>query len=104
MIRRGAPVILAAIALGLVGCTESAAVLTATTVAAAPAPAGAQPVLASDSAQLADDLVADEQAVRDPATPEAALAAAARRQQAAYRAIGRHPEWDAITRPRIPPS
>ncbi|HEY5840801.1 MAG TPA: lytic murein transglycosylase [Mycobacterium sp.] len=113
VIRRGAPVILAAIALGLVGCTESAAVLTATTVAAAPAPAapdeatvpaGAQPVLASDSAQLADDLVADEQAVRDPATPEAALAAAARRQQAAYRAIGRHPEWDAITRPRIPSS
>ena len=113
VIRRGAPVILAAIALGLVGCTESAAVLTATTVAAAPAPAapdeatapaGAQPVLASDPAQLADDLVADEQALRDPSTPEAALAAAARRQQAAYRAIGRHPEWDAITRPRIPPS
>ena len=30
--------------------------------------------------------------------------AAARRQQAAYRAIGRHPEWDAVARPRIPPS
>ncbi len=30
--------------------------------------------------------------------------AAARRQQAAYRAIGRRPDWDAITRPRIPPS
>jgi hypothetical protein len=26
-----------------------------------------------------------------------------RRQQAAYRAIGRHPDWDAVTRPRIPP-
>jgi hypothetical protein len=35
---------------------------------------------------------------------EPALVAAARRQQAAYRAIGRHPEWDATTRPRIPPS
>ena len=105
--------VLAAIALGLVGCTESTAVLTATTVAAAPAPAapdeatapaGAQPVLASDPAQLADDLVADEQAVRDPCDAGGSVSAAARRQQAAYRAIGRHPEWDAITRPRIPSS
>ena len=66
-------------------------------------PAGAQPRLSSDPVQLADDLVADEQALRDPSTSEAALEAAARRQQAAYRAIGRHSEWDAITRPRIPP-
>lgn len=34
---------------------------------------------------------------------EAALTAAAHREQAAYRAIGRHPDWDSITRPRIPP-
>ncbi|WP_424751904.1 lytic transglycosylase domain-containing protein [Mycobacterium sp.] len=68
------------------------------------APAGAQPQLASDPTQLADDLVADEEAVRDRSTAEAALVAAAHRQQAAYRAIGRHPEWDAITRPQIPPS
>lgn len=67
-------------------------------------PAGAQPKLASDPAQLADDLVADEQALRDPSTPEAALQEAARRQQAAYRAIGRDGALDAITRPRIPPS
>jgi membrane-bound lytic murein transglycosylase B len=66
-------------------------------------PDGAQPRLASDPAQLADDLVADEHALRDPSTGEAALVAAAHRQQAAYRAIGRHPEWDATTRPRIPP-
>jgi membrane-bound lytic murein transglycosylase B len=78
---------------------------TATTLADAPlTPGGAQPGLASDPTQLADDLVADEHALRDPSTAEAALVAAARRQQAAYRAIGRHPEWDAITRPRIPPS
>jgi soluble lytic murein transglycosylase-like protein len=70
----------------------------------APVPEGAQPRLATDPAQLADDLVADELALRDPATGEPALVAAARREQAAYRAIGRHPEWDAITRPRIPPS
>jgi len=70
-----------------------------------PAPVqGAQPRLADDPARLADDLVADEQALRDPATPEPARVAAARRQQAAYRAIGRNGEWDAIIRPRIPAS
>ena len=70
---------------------------------AAPA-AGAQPKISSDPAQVADDLVADEQALRDPSTAEPALTAAARRQQAAYRAIGRNIEWDAIIRPRIPPA
>src|SRR5262249_17697608 len=60
--------------------------------------------LSPDPVQLADDLVADEQTLRDPSIPEAALDAAARRQQAAYRAIGRHSEWDTITRSRIPPS
>jgi hypothetical protein len=70
-----------------------------------PSPAtGAQPIISSDPAQLGDDLVADEQALRDPSTPEPALTAAARRQQAAYRAIGQHTEWDAIIRPRIPAS
>nr|WP_244897723.1 transglycosylase SLT domain-containing protein [Mycobacterium alsense] len=63
----------------------------------------AAPNLAPDPAQLAGDLVADERALRDPATGPAALDAAARREQAAYRALGRHPEWDATTRPRIPP-
>ena len=93
----------------LVGSAEPTAV-TATKLASiamladAPStPDGAQPHLASDPAQLADDLVADEHALRDPSTAEAALVAAAHRQQAAYRAIGRHPEWDATTRPRIPP-
>lgn len=64
--------------------------------------AGAQPTLAADPAQIGADLVADEQAIRDPATPEPALVAAARRQQAAYRAIGRNPDWDMIIRPLIP--
>jgi membrane-bound lytic murein transglycosylase B len=67
-------------------------------------PVDAQPRLAPDPAQLADGLVADEQALRDRSTAEDALATAARREQAAYRAIGRHPEWDATTRPRIPPA
>lgn len=83
----------------------TATVLDDTTVASAEnTAAGAQPRLASDPAQLADDLVADEQALRAPSTAEAALVAAAHRQQAAYRTIGRHPEWDTITRPRIPSS
>lgn len=57
-----------------------------------------------DPAQIADGLVADEQVVRDPATPEPALIAAAHRQQAAYRDIARHPEWDAVIAPHIPPA
>ena len=83
--------------------TPAASPLASRTVAAAPnPPQGVQPQLAADPAQLADDLVADERALRDPSTPEPALVAAAHREQAAYRAIGRHPEWDSITRPRIP--
>lgn len=111
------PLVVGAIAVALVGCSAShppAATGPATTTRAASSPArmvpadagtpgGAQPRLAPDSAQLADDLVADERALRDPGTPDAALTAAARREQAAYRAIGRHPEWDATTRGRIPP-
>ena len=99
-----------AIVFALVGSAESTAAAAAglasvTMLADAPStPDGAQPRLASDPAQLADDLVADEHALRDSSTGEAALVAAAHRQQAAYRAIGRHPEWDATTRPRIPPS
>ncbi len=78
---------------------------TTATEAATDSPArGAQPRLSADPAQIAADLVADENALRDPATPEPALLAAARRQQAAYRAIGRNPGWDAIIRPAIPES
>ena len=119
--RRVASLVLAAVVVDLAGCAHSApptsseatVAASGTVVAtpmdettapgAAPNPVGAQPKLSSDPAQLADDLVADEQALRDPSTSEAALQAAARRQQAAYRVIGRHSEWDPVTRPRIPP-
>lgn len=67
-------------------------------------PIGAQPKLANDPAQIGADLIADEQAIRDSGTPESALVAAARRQQAAYRAIGRNSAWDAAIRPLIPPN
>lgn len=114
---------LTAIGWGGVGCGQSAPTASPTVApaasppaepAAAPvtkmettapaAPAGAQPRLAADPAQIADDLVADEQAIRDPVTPEPALVAAARRQQVAYRAIGRNPGWDSIIRPKVPAS
>jgi soluble lytic murein transglycosylase-like protein len=62
----------------------------------------AQPRLAQNPAQLADDLVADERALRDPAATEAVLVDAAGRQQVAYRTLARNREWEAIARPRIP--
>jgi len=80
----------------------SAAPVTKMDTTAPAAPAGAQPRLAAEPAQIADDLIADEQAIRDPSTPESALVAAARRQQIAYRTIGRNPGWDGVIRPRIP--
>ncbi len=90
---------------GSTATTVPAAPLASRTLAAAPSlPKGAQPQLASDPAQLADDLVADEQGLRNPGTAQPTLVAAAHREQAAYRAIGRHPEWDAAIRPRIPGS
>jgi membrane-bound lytic murein transglycosylase B len=102
---RGARFALALIMCAVVGYTPTGLACATSTFADAPSPPlGAQPQLASDPAQLADDLVADEVALRNASTPEAALAAAAHREQAAYRAIGRHPEWDATTRPRVPPS
>ncbi|WP_370745893.1 transglycosylase SLT domain-containing protein [Mycolicibacterium brumae] len=70
--------------------------------AVSPAPAGAQPKLAAEPDQLGRDLVADERALADPSTSAAALTAAARRQQAAYRLIARSPDIDAVVRPGIP--
>src|SRR5690625_1324738 len=67
---------------------------------AAVAPAGAAP--GADPAAVAADLVAADQALRNPSAPEQVLAAAARRQQVAYRTLGAHPEWDGIVRAQIP--
>ncbi|OBK43171.1 lytic transglycosylase domain-containing protein [Mycobacterium sp. 1081908.1] len=102
---RATLLVLGVILVVLAGAPAPTSAATTTARPAAPSiPAGAQPQLASDPAQVADDLVADEHALRDASTGEAALAAAAHREQAAYRAIGRHPEWDATIRPRIPAS
>ena len=65
-------------------------------------PGRAQPRLAADPVQIADDLAADEHALREPGIARAAQLAAARRQQKAYRVLAVHPEWDALARPRIP--
>jgi soluble lytic murein transglycosylase-like protein len=114
---RGVQVGLAVLAIALTGCDRPAAPTASlsSSVAVTSAPTAA-PVtkmdqssstpteLASDPAQIGADLIADEWAIRDPATPEPTLVNAARRQQAAYRAIGRNPDWDAVIRPLVPPS
>ena len=109
MVRCGIPLLVVTITFTLVACSQSTRSSTASTSTATPARAAAtlpppQRRLASDPAQLAGDLIADEQALRDPSSSEAVLVGAARRQQGAYRALGSHPEWDMIVRPRIPPS
>ncbi|MDO0976396.1 lytic transglycosylase domain-containing protein [Mycolicibacterium frederiksbergense] len=93
---------------GAVESSSNPPVVTQTSTPATPpptpaTPAPAQPRLAPEPAQVADDLVADEQTLRNPSSTPEARRAAARRQQAAYRVIGRNPEWDGLTRPRIPP-
>ncbi len=93
LMRYGAALLGALAALVLVSPGHSAAT-----------PLPTQPALAAEPALLARDLVADEQALRDPSSSDGVLQAAALRQQAAYRAIGRHPEWESIVRPVIPAS
>ncbi|WP_166905234.1 lytic transglycosylase domain-containing protein [Mycobacterium sp. DL440] len=98
---------LGAVLSGCSGSSDTSGLGTQTTTPRPPtttpaSPAGKQPRLAADPGRLAEDLIADERALRSPATPEPALTQAARRQQVAYRTIGRHPEWDGMIRPRIP--
>ena len=103
---RSWPVALAMIAITVAGCSGWQVPVDATASSASPTTIATTPdtptPLATDPARLADDLVADHDVLRDPSATEAVLVAAARRQQATYRAIGRHPEWDALTRSRIP--
>lgn len=101
---------IAVILIAPVGCSSPDRPEESSTTAATPAPPSPTPEadvprreLASNPVSIADDLVADERALRDPSSSEALKDAAAQRQQAAYRAVGRHPEWDPVVRPRIPP-
>jgi len=83
------------------------------TTAAAPAPAPAAaptttttvPPPALDSpAALAAAITGLETAIRDPSTPEADLPALGQAQQAAYRTLADHPEWDATVAGLVPPA
>lgn len=60
------------------------------------------PTAAGDPAALAAQIADAERALRDPATAEADVAAAALAQQVAYRQLGDHPEWDAAVIPALP--
>ena len=91
--------------LAAVGCSEPHNPAMPSSTGSVPPTSVAAPAeraLSADPAKIADDLVADEHALRDPASSEDLLTAAAQRQQMAYRIIARHQDWDAITRPRIP--
>jgi hypothetical protein len=98
VMRCGTALLVVTIMFTFVACSESTRSSTASTSTATPFATStatpstaattlppAQPRLASDPAQLAGDLVFDEQALRDPFSSEAVLVGAARRQQAAYR-------------------
>jgi membrane-bound lytic murein transglycosylase B len=60
-------------------------------------------VLAAHATGVADQLVAAERAVRDPATAADARPGWAHLQQLAYRKLGVTPEWDAEVLARVPP-
>ncbi len=106
--RYSATLLVVMIACATAACSGSTRLPAASSSTVTPSPIAttlrAQPPLATDPAVLASDLSADEQALRDPSSSEAVLAAAAHRQQLAYRALGRHPEWDATVRAGISPS
>jgi hypothetical protein len=61
------------------------------------------PNAAGDPAGLAAQILAAENALRDPATTPEAFANAALHQQVAYRMLGNHPEWDGTILAAIPP-
>jgi soluble lytic murein transglycosylase-like protein len=108
--RRGTALLVAATTFALSACSEppssTSTARPSVVRTLTPSPVAttlpAHPRLAQNPAQLADDLVADERALRDPAATEAVLVDAAGRQQVAYRTLARNREWEAIARPRIP--
>lgn len=61
------------------------------------------PRAALDPAGLADQIVAAERAIRDPATSDDVVAEMARLQQVAYRKLSYEPEWDDQVLALVPP-
>jgi len=96
------------------GCADAARPALAPRPTATPAPqaqldpllapvlAGEQPVAATDPAALGQQIVVAESAIRDPARPPGQVAAAGRLAQAAYRALGERPDWDAAVLAAVP--
>jgi membrane-bound lytic murein transglycosylase B len=76
----------------------------APTTTAAPADVFAlrPPPPAPDPAALSQQIASAEATIRDPASTEATVAAAALAQQVAYRQLGVHPEWDAEVLAALP--
>jgi membrane-bound lytic murein transglycosylase B len=73
-----------------------------TTTTAAPTTSTTVPAAPSDPGTLATTITGSEWTIRDPATAPEALAEAAFELQVAYRALARHPEWDAAAFAAIP--
>ncbi|HEX2274406.1 MAG TPA: lytic transglycosylase domain-containing protein [Acidimicrobiales bacterium] len=100
-----------AVALTLAGCAEapsSRAIASApversapTSTVAAPTTTTLPPVAESPEG-VAARLGAVETAIRDPATPEADLAALGREQQGLYRLLVRNPDWQATVAGLVP--
>jgi membrane-bound lytic murein transglycosylase B len=80
----------------------TAAPTTTTTAAVDPATLR-PPAVAGDPAGLAAQIGAAEAALRTPGATETDVATAALAQQAAYRVLGDHPEWDAAVLGALPP-
>jgi len=84
--------------------TSMSTITTRSATTAPPAPAGlVRPVVADDAAGVADQIVAAERAVRDPATASEAVAGWAHLQQVAYRTLAAMPEWDVEVLASVPP-
>lgn len=64
--------------------------------------AGREPVAAADPGGLARQIIAGEQAVRDPASPPELVTAGGRTAQVAYRALADRPGWDGAVPAAVP--
>lgn len=90
--------------------TSSTTTISTTTTTAAPTTTTTEvdltvaPVAATDPAGLAEQIRAAHEAIADPATSEAGLAAAGHLQQVAYRALAQQPELDAEVKQHLPES
>ena len=85
--------------------TSSTLTVTSTTVSSSSTSTSTTVVsgVFADTASLASELSTVEAGIRAPDVTPAALAELGRRQQLAYRAVNRHPEWDAVLLEQVDP-